>query len=715
MYRLLINTSVKEVSVKTPYDGTVEYVNVQEGETVPSGRLLFRIHTVQDSTLIMGAPAAGVVKQVNVTVGSTVTKGMTLAVIENTNIANDWREADIGKDTIALTYAVNNIAELKSRQANRSNSVKLPRTHSNDLIFGVPSEPSSLTQNPYRYMDCRLFDDGVELFGMGAKIKLTETNSKEHVVCLYGSIFDLFKEMQNTSLRDLGDVLGGATWNRTIILSHMSNSYRYYIEYPLMEWYIEDNPAIFQEGDNWIVKLQRLFPAVSFRELLTRVAQRFGYTLELPQRILNDDRYRNAYIPFSRMEISDEAAQAAKAGKAWGAQQDIQGNNYDLDYYNFTNRSGNCTLSNNNRRVVFTATAKGRYIFRVNINVTYNNHMDVWIDSSYQRQLIASQNETGTFEFFYEKDLDTGGVFELFVATMGLRVRLTAEMECVGAVLDGSSAFPQTLDIASNMPDIKCDELFSMLARLWCLIPEVDEKNKILRFWGFDKLYENKKAGLEAGVAAGTIKDWSDKLDNREHKTQFRWNTYAQKNVIQYKEESAVGKDAGDLKITSKGAFYIDDGTLDREKTLFEIPAAATQETSFNETPMAIIDAGDGRPDVSLRLLFLNRTAGKQWTFRAPDGIESTLSTVWAATFMPVGMEVFISEYDTVAGGLLSRCRLMVEKLYLTPLDLKDFDHSIPVYLNKYGCCFYVNKINNYVPGKLTEVELVPLKYLDSW
>ncbi|MDR1348573.1 MAG: acetyl-CoA carboxylase biotin carboxyl carrier protein subunit [Prevotellaceae bacterium] len=712
MYRLLINTSIKEVSVKTPYDGTVEYVNVQEGETVPAGRLLFRIHTVQGSTLIMGAPAAGVVRQVNVAVGSTVTKNMTLAVIENTNIANDWREADIGRDTIALTYAVNNIAELKSRQANRSNSVKLPRTHGNDLIFGVPSEPSSLTKSPYRYMDCRLFDDGVELFGKGAKIKLTETNHKEHVVCLYGSIFDLFKEMQNTSLRDLDLYI--FNWNFNNIISSNQSEAINNIVFPLMEWYIEDNPAIFQEGDKWIVRAQRIFPAISFRDTLRGVVQRFGYTLELPQRIVNDPRYRNAVIPFSRMESSDASEQKAKAGKAWGAQQDIQGSGSNLVFYNFTNISGNCTLSNNNRRVVFTAIAKGRYVFRVNINVTYNNHTVVYIYNSYQTGEIL-QNETGTFEFFYEKDLDTGDVFQLEVGTIGTRVRLTAEMECAGAILDGSAPFGSQMNTGTNMPDIKCDELFSMLARLWCLIPEVDEKNKVLKFWGFDRLYENKKAGLEAGVAAGTIKDWSDKLDNREHKTQFRWNTYAQKNVIQYKEESAVGKDAGDLKITSKGTFLIDDGTLDKEKTLFEIPAAATQETSFNETPMAIIDAGDGRPDVNLRLLFLDRTTGRQWTFRAPDGIEGTLSTVWTAVFMPVGMEVFISEYDTVAGGLLDRCRLMVEKLYLTPLDLKDFNHSIPVYLNKYGCCFYVNKINNYVPGKLTEVELVPLRYLDRW
>jgi hypothetical protein len=89
------------------------------------------------------------------------------------------------------------------------------------------------------------------------------------------------------------------------------------------------------------------------------------------------------------------------------------------------------------------------------------------------------------------------------------------------------------------------------------------------------------------------------------------------------------------------------------------------------------------------------------------------LNSFWTAEFEPAGMEIFINEYDTVVKGMLDRCRLVIEKFHLSPLDLKDFDHSIPVYLNKYGCCFYVNKINNYVPGKLTDVELIPLRYLD--
>jgi hypothetical protein len=35
--------------------------------------------------------------------------------------------------------------------------------------------------------------------------------------------------------------------------------------------------------------------------------------------------------------------------------------------------------------------------------------------------------------------------------------------------------------------------------------------------------------------------------------------------------------------------------------------------------------------------------------------------------------------------------------------------HYIPIYLSQYKAYFYVNKINNYVPGKLCTIDLIKL------
>ena len=625
----------------------------------------------------------------------------------------NWQEADISsKDVIALTYHANDIAELKSRQVDRSNNVKLPRTSNNDLIFGVSTEPNSLTDKPYRYLDCRLFDDGVELFGRGAKLKLVESNTKEHVVGIYGGMVDLFSILRSTPLRELD--LGDCDWNLQSIVTANNSPTLPFISYPIMEWYIDGDPAFINENK---ILAHRLYPAVNFKMLCDRILKDLGYELKLPDRILNDERYNSAVIPFGRMQISDAESEAAKKGKASGVEQSFNFTpNNETFPYQFNNSSGNFTLTNNGTYAEFTALKKGSYVFRVEANIISNSgaraYIHVGSPSNSYSKAFSSFGAEGIFTNWEVVDLNMGEKATLRISahvfmmpSVGF-INFSANINCMGSTLDGSIKFGEGLNIASNLPDITCEDVFFLLSRQWCLIPVVDEKNKVLKFYGFEEIYANKKKGL----GSDGIKDWSDKLDDREHKTAFRWNSYAQNNIIKYKEEDGIGDE--ELKINSEGSFVIEDYTLDREKVLFELPAGATQETTHNNQRMAIVDAGNGQPDIKAKYLMAQKSSIEWIIEDEENNTQVTINDSFIAKFSPVGMDMFINEYSTIENGLLKRARLVVEKLYLTPIDLIDFDHSIPVYLSKYAYCFYVNKINNYIPGRLTQVELIPLRPL---
>jgi hypothetical protein len=41
--------------------------------------------------------------------------------------------------------------------------------------------------------------------------------------------------------------------------------------------------------------------------------------------------------------------------------------------------------------------------------------------------------------------------------------------------------------------------------------------------------------------------------------------------------------------------------------------------------------------------------------------------------------------------------------------EVAGLKHYIPIYLSQYKAYFYVNKINNFVPGKLCTIDLIKL------
>jgi hypothetical protein len=70
---------------------------------------------------------------------------------------------------------------------------------------------------------------------------------------------------------------------------------------------------------------------------------------------------------------------------------------------------------------------------------------------------------------------------------------------------------------------------------------------------------------------------------------------------------------------------------------------------------------------------------------------------------------IFDMGYAILQDRMLKHARLIEDKFYLTPEDVEKFDPSIPVFIEKYGSYFYVNKIKNFELGKLTSCELIKL------
>ncbi len=119
---------------------------------------------------------------------------------------------------------------------------------------------------------------------------------------------------------------------------------------------------------------------------------------------------------------------------------------------------------------------------------------------------------------------------------------------------------------------------------------------------------------------------------------------------------------------------------------------------------------------VTARLLMLRRTT-QDWNLTYDDGVTTSdiMDDIPYCHFVLDGrtdnldfgniIELF---YPPVLDSL-NRAKFVSEAIRLTPVDMQNFDHFIPIFSTKYSCYFYMNKINNFKSGYLTMCDLIRL------
>ena len=76
--------------------------------------------------------------------------------------------ADLSDDSpIALSFQINNLADVKNQQGNTSNQFKLPLTQRNRQLLGFPDDIAFTTALPYRQIPAKVIQNGLEIIPYG--------------------------------------------------------------------------------------------------------------------------------------------------------------------------------------------------------------------------------------------------------------------------------------------------------------------------------------------------------------------------------------------------------------------------------------------------------------------------------------------------------------------------------------------------------------------
>jgi hypothetical protein len=257
-------------------------------------------------------------------------------------------------------------------------------------------------------------------------------------------------------------------------------------------------------------------------------------------------------------------------------------------------------------------------------------------------------------------------------------------------VISSDYAVPGTkMYIAPNMVWSTAEDFFKTFIRLFGLMVEVDEVNKVVKLNTLTEVYNNKNLAI----------DWSDKLDISQtiEEVYKPDGTYAKKNILRFAKNEKTGK-------TDEGYAFINNETLSNEKIM------CGEELSVESADLYSVTWFKNAEGLAIEWEDMKFPQFFHYTrVNAPSSSDFSHYSVRAATAR------WRLEYYNHLFGIYSDEYIFKDYLKITAYfnlneeDIANFKQVIPVFIRKYGAFFYVNKIKNYIAGKTTQVELIRL------
>jgi hypothetical protein len=257
------------------------------------------------------------------------------------------------------------------------------------------------------------------------------------------------------------------------------------------------------------------------------------------------------------------------------------------------------------------------------------------------------------------------------------------------------------------VPDMKQGDFLKEIAKIFQLIFDTDEVNATVVARRFDEIKDNIPSAL----------DWSDKIDDTDFQMTMAIEGFAQTNKLTYQADDITG-------YTGEGFINVANENLDAEKKYVEVKqfAATSAVTRFDtvqapNVPLFTLQDTINVPTNGMTdriLLVRQQTFGYNINFNR-DGVDLPTTTVTFAYFTEPGNEdsldfpTLITRFYQAMVDMTDSAKTINIKAKLFIGDVKNYSPFNPVYIEKFNAYFYLEKIENYIKNKLTNIKLIKL------
>ena len=492
------------------------------------------------------------------------------------------KPVDLSDDSpIALTFQINDLAEVKNQQGNTSNQFKIPLTQNNRSILGFADDISIQSQTPYTPLQARIIQNGIEILP-NAIAEINEVDDDTASITILSGNVDFFDALGG-QIADMGDSTSqwsnygsnlpwkvfDHTWDLENVANSQKNTGQDGWIYPIVDYGMIDPVDFTQPID---VRNQR--PGFFIKKAIDLMIQSTGYTAK--GSLLADPIYPLLIAQFSNgnfehgldyqnqpnekgILVSNAIAQTQNhpAGNTGSAQYPQQGvirfDSVLSDPSSFF--KNNAYVPNEVISVEATVTIP-KLLFHGHPNATYGSNLNINI-------LLLDSNANvnlGSFNFNFTSGYDTrtGSGDSLRVNKTFTNSKLSISTTLSPATFEGLQVtfdfegytdayftlyegaifqvvpqntnvqFGQVVQCERILPDMSQKDFLKDTFQRFGIICQTDVYTKTITFSSLKDIVNNIPIAL----------DWSSKCINQGKQVNYQLGGYSQVNSMEYQTDA---------------------------------------------------------------------------------------------------------------------------------------------------------------------------------
>lgn len=645
---------------------------------------------------------------------------------------------DLPLDAPAMNYQINNLAELKDRNASYSQRISLPRTTHNEQAFQFSFEIGSVSDVPYMKFPCQLFYEGALLSPGGAVLNIVDVSDESIGVQIIGATADLFNTLNNTDAKDPGDGMFLFKWytdtmgqTERYLTSPNGAKVLYFWLYATLQKN-PNTPPVWMEAIRQVRELDKFYPHLNWYDLVTWIFAREGYSLETD--VDPVDR-AEMFLPCTYPVLADNPNAPEVSGVGW-IQDPPAGTTVGVGWQDPNGVplkdpiAGRLIMGTNpgtfswmalwDTTITFSFAWSKNYSIQndsIVVQVTHYKNDGTnaivltrsWTNVSFGSVSVDIPMEEGE-HILVSGTLTTVDPFIRYY----IRFPVSITAPPVPETSPGDKPQPGlTYDLLASTGFKSLGDIVKAFSQLFGLTIDVNPTTKVARAYSIQEFYNRRSS---------SGKNWSDKLiKGKDTKLTFQLSNYAQSNEIKLEDNK-------DNNVIDSYKFSIPDVNLRPTKLLFQIGflSGLNQDLRDTETTNKVHTLAN------YPIWTINRARMEDgevteatWEYNALSkpmvvhinksdymwpqvSVGYTLTRVRLYTAYFKNLNYYVPKYyDKLINNILKRPKTLQTQVLLNSLDIQSLDLFNPIWLEEHGFWFYVSKINNFQAGKIAKVDLI--------